>query len=556
MGQAGPAAAGELHRASSGHCGDAGSARPDGVRAARSLLTCLFVTASEPRERLVWGLLAALAALRLVVYGLSTGPLSYGHMSDEFYYLDCAAHLAWGYVDHPPLSVALVGLVERMLGTSLPALRLLPVLAHVASMVVAAALARQLGGGRAAQALAALATIAAPVYLGLSSFYSMNAFEPLLWGSALWLLTRIANGARPSTWIWLGVVLGLAVLNKISALWLGLGVGVGLVATPQRRWLATPWPWLGGAVALALASPYAVWQAAHDWPLLEFMRNATQNKMVPKSVLRYASEQLLMLNPLVAPLWLAGLLSLLSAERLRDHRWLGWIWLSVFALLAALGSARANYLAPAYLPLLAAGGVAFERVARRPGWRWLPPTSAIVIAAGGALIAPYATPLLPPERFVAFQRAVGLTAPAEQQGPQSELPLHYTLRFGWPEMRRALRRGLATLTPEERAKAVVMGSWFGDTGMLNHYREANDSPRAISGHNNYWLWGPGEDSAEVLVAFSSDDARLRKYYARVEAVADVDCQWCHPDVERLRLWVCRDPIRPIQDWWAEMKHYQ
>ena len=162
------------------------------------------------------------------------------------------------------------------------------------------------------------------------------------------------------------------------------------------------------------------------------MRNATQNKMVPKSVLQYAGEQLLMLNPLVAPFWLAGLLSLLSSERLRDHRWLGWIWLSVFALLAALGSARANYLAPAYLPLLAAGGLAFERVARRPDWRWLPATTAVVIAASGALMAPYATPLLPPERFVAFQRAVGLAAPTEQQGLQSELPLHYTLRFGWP----------------------------------------------------------------------------------------------------------------------------
>ena len=514
------------------------------------------MTTPDPRAPVTWRLLGTLGAARFALYLLSAGPLSYGYMSDEFYYLDCAAHLAWGYVDHPPLSVALVGLVRETLGTSLLALRLLPVLAHIGAMVTAALLARELGGRRTAQGLAALATVTAPVYLGLSSFYSMNSFEALFWGGAALVLTRIAAGAPGTTWLLLGGILGLAILNKISALWLGLGIAVGIVVTPQRRWLATPWPWLGGVIALVIASPYAIWLAGNDWPLLEFMRNATQNKMVEKSVLRFAEEQILMLNPVVAPFWLTGLGTLLAAERLRPHRWLAWIWITVFALLAALGAARANYLAPAYLPLLAAGGVAFEALGRTPRWRWLPAVAATAMCLGGAVIAPYATPLLPPERFVAFQRAVGISAPTEERGPQSELPLHFTLRFGWPEMRAALSRGLTTLTPDEREKAVVMGAWFGDTGMLNFYREAEGFPPAITGHNNYWLWGPGEGRGEVLVALLPDDAELRKYYARVEPVADVDCKWCRPSVDDLRVWVCRDPYRPIQDWWAEIKHYE
>jgi len=191
-----------------------------------------------------WQLLIGLAFVKLGVHLLSSGLLTYGYMTDELYYLDCARHLAWGYVDHPPLSVAVLWLVRATAGDSLVALRLLPALAGCVTLVLVALMARELGGGRIAQGLAALAALVAPVYLAVGAFYSMNAFEPMFWALAAWLLLRLHNDGSPRLWLLLGVVMGLGLLNKISMSWFGVGLVVGLVLTPQRRWLATPWPWL------------------------------------------------------------------------------------------------------------------------------------------------------------------------------------------------------------------------------------------------------------------------------------------------------------------------
>src|SRR5262249_21270558 len=153
---------------------------------------------------------------------------------------------------------------------SLYAMHLLPALAACANWLLLALLARELGGGRVAQTLAAVAGFSAPVYQALAGFYSMNAFEPPLWTAGAWLLARIANGAGVGGWIQLGVLLGIGLLNKISMLWFGFGLALGLLFTPARRWLATPGPWIAAALALAIFAPHLVWQILHGWPTLEF----------------------------------------------------------------------------------------------------------------------------------------------------------------------------------------------------------------------------------------------------------------------------------------------
>ena len=355
-------------------------------------------TASGPP--VAWVLLLGLALIKLGIHLLSSGLLTYGYMTDELYYLDCANHLAWGYVDHPPLSIAILALVRATLGDSLVALRLLPALAGGATIVIAGLMARELGGGRVAQGLAGLAALVAPVYLAIDAFYSMNAFEPALWALAAYLLLRIQNGAAPRVWLLLGLVMGLGLLNKISMLWFGLGLGVGLILTPQRRWLLTPWPWLAGAIALAPFAPHVVWQVDNGWPTLEFMHNAMQSKLQSKSPLTFLGEQVVIMHPLLVPFWVAGLLYYFVSEDGRRFRLVAWIWVSVFVLLMVSGSTRSNYLGPAYTILLAAGGVAVEQLARVRQWRWLPPALAGLFAAGGAVAAPMAVDLLPPEAYV------------------------------------------------------------------------------------------------------------------------------------------------------------
>jgi len=480
---------------------------------------------------------------------------AYGYMGDEFYYLDCAARLDWGYVDHPPLSVAVLRLVRATLGDGLPALRFVPALLHSLVVVLAGLLARELGGGRGAQALAALAAAVCPVFLGTTSFYSMNAFELCFWALAAWLLARLVNTGDARLWLALGCVLGLGLLNKISMSWFGLGLAVGLVLTPERRWLATPWPWAAGVIAGVLFAPHLLWQVQHDWPTLEFMRNATREKMLAKSPLAFLADQFVIANPLLAPLWLAGLVRCFRTPEGRRHQIQAWIWIVVFLLLALNGSARANYLGPAYTPLFAAGGVAFERFARAHRGPWLQ-TAAGLFAIAGLGAAPLALPLLPPHRYAAYQRAIGLSAPVEERSELGVMPLHFATRFGWSELIAAVEKAYATLTPEEQARAVVFGAWFGDTGALNFFGPAHGLPPAITGHNNYWLWGPGAATGEVMLVVAEHGERLSEAFSRVERVAEIDCRYCMPAMDRLGVYVCRGLRRPLAEVWPEVKLYR
>lgn len=509
----------------------------------------------ESAPLVAWRPLVVLVLVKLGLHLVSNGPLSYGYMSDELYYLDCANHLAWGYVDHPPLSIALLWAVRAGLGESQLALRLLPVLAGCAAVVVVGLMARELGGGRVAQTLAALATVVSPVYLAVAGFYSMNAFEPLLWALAAYVLLRLLNGADPRAWLVLGLVIGLGLLNKISMSWLAFGVGVGLLLTPQRHWLQTPWPWLAAAIAVLLFAPYLVWQVRHDWPTLEFMRNATRYKMVPKSPLDFLAAQLLVMNPLLAPLWMAGLAYYFGSRAGRPYRLVAWIWVTTCVLLMASSSVRSNYLAPAYVVLLPAGAVALARLASA-GTRWLPGAAAVAMTAGGLAVAPMAIPLLPPPVFASYQRAIRVSPPRDQVDTLGELPLHFALRFGWEDMTQAVAQAYAALPPGERARAGILAQTFGEAGAIDFFGRARGLPPAVGTHNNYWLWGPGSYTGEVMIVLAAPGDAVLSLFEQVERVADVRCDYCMPMLRQQSVYVCRRMRQPLSELWPSLKTFE
>ncbi|HEY0783520.1 MAG TPA: glycosyltransferase family 39 protein, partial [Thermoanaerobaculia bacterium] len=249
----------------------------------------------------------------------------YGYFRDELYYLACTEHLAAGYVDHPALSIVVLWLVRHTLGTSLLALRLVPTLAGAATVALVGAMARQMGGGRLAQALAMTGALVAGSFLSLDFFYSMNALDLLLWAWAAYLIVRLCEtgGEGARLWLLLGLALGLGLANKISVLWLGAGLATGLVVLPERRWLKTLGPWLASTLALLGGLPYLLWNAANGWPTREFIHNATTQKMVAVSFVAFVRGQIESMNPFTLPLWLAGLAFLFFQPLGKRFRLLG-----------------------------------------------------------------------------------------------------------------------------------------------------------------------------------------------------------------------------------------
>ena len=474
----------------------------------------------------------------------------YGMFRDEYYYLACADHLAWGYVDQPPFSMAVLWLGNLLMGDSLLAVRLLPALAGAGTVLLAGLMVRRLGGGVAAQSLAMIAVIAAPYHLALDHFFSMNAFDILIWALAAYLIMGLAEKATLRAWLFLGVVLGFGLMNKMSVLWLGMGLLVGILATDRRRWLRTPGPWLAAGLAGLIFLPHILWQVANDWPTLEFIRNAGQNKMATIQPIQFMTRQLMMMNPLSLPLWLGGLIWLLISARGRRFRLLGIIYLTVLALLLLNGTSRAGYLGPAYIWLLAAGSVWVEGLSRRLAWG-----TAGVLVISGAVLAPLAIPILPVERYIPYAAALGEAPSTEERKEVAALGQFYADMHGWEEIAGVVSAAYGQLTPAEKEKAAFFAYNYGDAGAISRLGRSMDLPPAISGHNNYWLWGPGDFDGQVAIIIGDSREDHLASFASVTQAGMVDCGYCMPYENNRPVWICRGLKRPVTEVWPDLKHY-
>lgn len=491
---------------------------------------------------MIFLILAAKLALHLATIG------RYGYFRDELYYLACSRHLAWGYVDHPPLSIALLALVRVTLGESLFAIRLLPALAGAVTVYLAARIARELGGGRYAQGLAALATLAAPQFLGVNGFYSMNSFDILLWPLAAFLLLRCLAGDLAGRWLLLGLAIGLGIENKLSMLWLAAGLFAGLAVT-QPRALLTRGPWITAIVAALLALPHVLWQAAQGWPTLEFIRNASEHKMVKTSPVAFLLDQVLVMNPMSLAIWGSGLVAALRGRIDPRARALGAAYLGVAAILLGSRSAKAEYLAPAYTMLFAAGAVAIERTLVRAATRWLRVAIPAAVLVLGTVILPLALPVLTVDAFVRYSRAIGMTPRQSERQEVAELPQHYADMFGWEEMAATVAGVYRSLPPEDRARAAIVTQNYGEAGAIELFGRRLGLPSAISGHNNYWLWGYGAWKGDVLVIVGGNREAYARLFETVEPAATIRCEHCMPYERGLPVFVARRLKVSLAEYW-------
>jgi len=438
-------------------------------------------------------LFGSFALLKIVVHLFTDGPGAYGYFRDELYYLDCADHLAWGYVDQPPLSIFILAVTRFLLGDSLLAIRLPVILIGAATVVLGGLLARAMGGGRFAQALACLAVLTAPIFLALGSFFSMNAFDQFFWTLAALLLVKLIRSDHPRLWLLFGLVCGLGLENKYSIGFFGIGLVAAMALTPLRRHFRKRAFWCGGLLAFALFLPHLIWQLLTGWPSVEFMRNAALYKNMPVTALDFLLGQVTLAGPLNAPLWVAGLLFGLLSRRGREFAAFSILYLFLF-ILFVLTHGKVYYLSPAYPPLFALGTIWLEKTLST---RRLPKAAALcLVAAGGLALAPLAIPVFPPATFLRYQDALGLTAPQQERAHAGALPQHLGDRLGWEEFVVLVAKAFHDLPPADRERCSIFVSNYGEAGAINLRRERYGLPQAISGYMSYYFWGPGDARAK------------------------------------------------------------
>ncbi len=493
-------------------------------------------------------LLAGLAGFKLVLHLLLAN--RYGYFRDEMYFLDCGRHLTFGYVDHAPF-IALVSRAALALGGSLFALRAFPAVAGAMLVALAMLMAWRLGGGAFAQALAGVAVIAAPVYLAGHGLMTMNAFEQVFWMAAVYVLVRIIQTGEGRRWIVFGLLLGLALENKHSTAFFGIAVAGALVLSPERRWLRTRWPWLAAALALAVFLPNLLWQVQNDFPTLEGLRNVKRTgKNVILGPAAFVGQQILMMHPVLLPLWFGGLAWLFRGAAGR-YRLFGWTYVVFFGLLFALRG-KNYYLAPIYPMLLAAGAVGLEGIVGRR--RWPKAVALVVIVVAAAITAPMALPILPPAQYVAYEQALGFAPPRTEVGHRGPLPQHFGDQFGWPELVAEVARIYHALPAEDRARAAIFANNYGEAGAINLFGPRYGLPPAISAHQTHFLWGPRGNTGEVLIVLQDDRETLEGICASVEEAGVHFHPWGMAE-ENNPIFVCRGLRPPLPEMWPRLKKW-
>lgn len=478
----------------------------------------------------------------------------YGIFRDELYYLACAANPALGYVDQPPLSVLFLGLWTSVFGDSIFAIRLISALAGGLVVYIIGRITKALGGGNFAITVACLAFIISPINLGFMSIYSMNSLDILFWAMAYFVVVRIIQTKDPKFWIILGIVVGVGLLNKISMLWFGAGLVVALLLTPQRYWLGTKWPYLSGAIALALFSPFLIWNGLNDWAHIEFIQNASSEKYSGLSAWSFLSGQFLINHPTNFLLWTGGLVFLLMSNALKSYRVFGWIFLTTLVILSMNGNSKSEYLAAALPILFICGGIMLE------SWNWLntrtfAKATVIVLMVGGLFIAPLAAPVLSEKSFVTYASILGLSGGNSEGKEEAELPQFYADMHGWEDHAKALAAAYHSLPESDKPNAAIFGSNYGRSGAVDYYSDELNTPKSIGSHNNYWLWGTRQYSGDIIITMSTDFERLSEIFDSVELYSEYSCQYCMPYENNQRVYICRGLKVSFEELWLEIKNY-
>ncbi len=490
--------------------------------------------------------------------------LGYRYFRDEFYYIACGRHLAWGYVDHGPIVALQARLGEWLFGDSVFAIRVLSAVAGAGTVFLTGILAWTMGGRRPAQVLAMFGVLACPQFIGVDGFLSMNSFEPVFWMACVLALLHLLHGGSERLW-WpvFGVAAGVGLLNKPSMTFFLLAVGLGLLFTSQRRLFLSRWAICGIFLLLLIPLPNLLRQVQNHWPTLELLRNgAREHKNIVLGPARFFLAQFAIMQPVNSLIWISGVVSLLRAKSIRDARWLGIAYLLFFALMFKL-HAKDYYLAPIYPALFAAGGVAWERrfaasaaVARDRMVAF--PVLASLLLVTSLILLPMSSPVLRPATWVRYTTALHLHGDEMETFATGPLPQFYADRFGWRQEVETVVKGFRDLTPQEQRRVCIFASNYGEAGAIDFLGKRwglHLSP-AIDGQNNYWLWGThGCDPNLVIAVIPDSPAELLRKYQSVTILGGINRPYAMPFERQRTIYLLRGRRASAPFRWSDERYY-
>ena len=511
--------------------------------------------------------------LRPVSYALALAALvlhlafnhRFGYYRDELYFIDCARHLAWGYVDQPPLA-PLVTWLTAPAGYALWALRLLPALLSGVTVLLACAIARELRGGAIAQAITGLTVLLAPAFLGLGYALSTEMLSPAAWSALILLTMRLVKTKDERIYLAIALVVALGMYAKYSVAACALALALGIVLTGNGKLLRSRYLVLGVALVVALLLPNALWQIGHGFPMLgvihgdQLNRHALANGVADESAnlgpnaLYFIATQIGYQNPFFCVIWVAGLVALLRGMDEAPYRFIAVAYFLLVALIV-ITIGRGYYTEGFYPALFAAGSVSIERFlsTRAAWWRAVVTVSALVT---GAALAPLALPVFPLPAYMQYERTIGLSRPMPPDGKYHLINPLYADQLGWNAMTQTVARAYWSLPPRQRAGTAIFADRYAYAGAIDFFGPRYGLPPVISPNNSYYLWGTrGYTGDSVLAVGATDYPLLMHSFGSVVQIAVYrnDLRWILEGP--LPIYLCTRPRAPLAAMWPALKYY-
>jgi hypothetical protein len=504
----------------------------------------------RPSATLAWGVIAGLVALKLALhFGVTLfGP--YEFHRDEFLYMAMGEHLRVWRMDFPPFIALLSELTRWVFGDSIFAVRLFPALFSASLMVFAAVIAHELGGGRFAQALAAVCVLANIMFMRVGGLFQPVVLDQVWWTVALFALVKLGKTNDPGWWLLFGIACGLGLLSKFSILLFGLAALIGLVLSARRREILTPWPWYAALLAFLIGCPGIVGQIRLGFPVLDQMADLRGAQLARVTPLGFFVDQMGW-----GPQWLialAGLGALLFRRELRPFRIVGWTCLAALLLLMLLHG-KSYYAGPIHPTLFAAGAVLLERFRVRVWSPLLRASAVAIVLAYWVATFPLSLPVLAPAVMVRYLDRLGSDdAVTTNVGNIERLPQDFADMLGWEAQVDAVAQVFHGLPPEDRERAVLLGSNYGEAGAIDFYGPSRGLPKAIAYVGTYWFFGPGDKPGDVLISigFSYDD--MASFFDSVTTAAHVMNRYAVAEQRDLFVYVCRGPRETVQQVWPSL----
>lgn len=472
---------------------------------------------------------------------------NYGYFRDELYYIISGTqHLSLGYVDFPPFIAYVAAFLSPISKDSLISIHVVPALNEAFLVFVAGMMARELGGGRRAQLLAAVSTLVTFAFLAFGSLFTPDSFDALWWSLLAYLLIRIVRRRELRLWAGAGLVIGIGLLTKLTILFFVAALVLSFLAVPSaRQYLRSKWIMLGGLLSVAFVLPMVYWNSVNGWPMLHFYEEFSGDFSGGGPV-SFLYTQLALITFLTLPIVIIGLYFYLRSPEGGQLRALGLSYILLLAFMTVLDM-KPYYLAPAYPMLYAGGAILIERgaISKKGVSRWFgsrPYIACLVIFA--ILLAPIAMPILSPPALIN-----GYGAGDYQSSPQAD-------RYGWSGMVSNLSRAYDTLPASVRSQACIFTSNYGEASAVNFFGGALGLPEAISGHNNYYIWGPGTCNGQVLITIGVSLSTDQQAYRNITTLTTIDCQYCIVYEQVLPIYLCTNPnFTSLASLWSGVRHY-